>query len=712
MKRAFPQNPKSVSNPLSNLPVDGVEQDPLGNNCRFKTSAAVLGLALSVGASGTFLARPGEALGTVIPKDALALASATPSDKFLGSFPQQGESTNVFHTVEDGETVWEIAISHQVDVQDIKAANGIAPGEVLKVGQVLRVPTESQGFESSASRPATDAANDLTLASAPEPVAIAAVEGPVEPVARPDAVSVRDGMLASLPAAEEGQAERLASVAPLSLPLNPEPAEPVASVPTVGLEAPSEIPMASAVGSEWSEHAALSTPTAEIELTSEPSPGLEVVPDAAVDDSPSEPESRDLQVEVQKPQQFAALGSVTVEPNVSDAGSSSSLPLYQVRSGDSIWEIASAYGVSPEKLLQHNPQLSDPNVIHSGQSLQIPPTADVALRQPTAVTTEPRAIVQSDSADYIARIREAAANPVDREQLYAWIQSVQQRSTPAAVEETVPEVSVEDSSAQAGVEPMAIAAGSDLPQGGAVSAEAVAPEAASEDPHVASLISEIRQLQRQQPVDVAVLNPPAASSPELSEDVPVNPEFSPEFEDQDAEITAQRERLMAAAPLTSDAYMPRPTVPVGQTVSPELPILPQPGEFLPEAPNRFDGYIWPAQGVLSSGYGWRWGRMHHGVDVAGPVGTPIFASASGVVVRAGWNSGGYGNLVDIRHPDGSLTRYAHNSRLNVRQGQEVRQGQQIAEMGSTGYSTGPHLHFEIHLPNSGTVNPIAYLPNR
>jgi murein DD-endopeptidase MepM/ murein hydrolase activator NlpD len=153
-------------------------------------------------------------------------------------------------------------------------------------------------------------------------------------------------------------------------------------------------------------------------------------------------------------------------------------------------------------------------------------------------------------------------------------------------------------------------------------------------------------------------------------------------------------------------------MPTGQMVSPDMPMLPGADQFLPEAPNRFNGYIWPTRGTFTSGYGWRWGRMHRGIDIAGPVGTPIVAAASGVVVRSGWNSGGYGNLVDIRHPDGSLTRYAHNSRLLVREGQQVSQGQQIAAMGSTGYSTGPHLHFEIHLAGSGTVNPMAYLPGR
>ena len=120
-------------------------------------------------------------------------------------------------------------------------------------------------------------------------------------------------------------------------------------------------------------------------------------------------------------------------------------------------------------------------------------------------------------------------------------------------------------------------------------------------------------------------------------------------------------------------------------------------------------YVWPTHGTLTSGYGWRWGRMHRGVDIAAPIGTPVIASSVGTVEFAGWNDGGYGNLVEIRHPDGSLTRYAHNSELLVARGQSVLQGQVIAKIGSTGYSTGPHLHFEIHQPNQGAVNPMEYL---
>ena len=144
-----------------------------------------------------------------------------------------------------------------------------------------------------------------------------------------------------------------------------------------------------------------------------------------------------------------------------------------------------------------------------------------------------------------------------------------------------------------------------------------------------------------------------------------------------------------------------------EAISSKLPPLPSPEEYLPEA---FDGdYSWPAKGVLSSGYGWRWGRLHKGIDIAAPIGTPIFAAAEGVVVNAEWNSGGYGNLIKLQHPDGSITVYAHNNRILVSKGQKVSRGEQISEMGNTGFSTGSHLHFEIHSRNQGVVDPLALL---
>jgi murein DD-endopeptidase MepM/ murein hydrolase activator NlpD len=123
------------------------------------------------------------------------------------------------------------------------------------------------------------------------------------------------------------------------------------------------------------------------------------------------------------------------------------------------------------------------------------------------------------------------------------------------------------------------------------------------------------------------------------------------------------------------------------------------------------GVAWPAKGTFTSGYGRRWGRMHKGIDIAAPVGTPIVAAADGVVVISGWDRGGFGNRIDIQHADGTRTLYAHNSRLLVAIGQQVKQGQQISAMGSTGHSTGPHLHFEFHVPGGSAVNPVAYLPS-
>jgi len=154
-------------------------------------------------------------------------------------------------------------------------------------------------------------------------------------------------------------------------------------------------------------------------------------------------------------------------------------------------------------------------------------------------------------------------------------------------------------------------------------------------------------------------------------------------------------------------------------VSPKTKILPPLAavdKYLPrpigEISKPSSTYVWPAKGTVTSGYGWRWGRMHRGIDIANSTGTPIYAAADGVVTSAGWNRGGYGKLVEISHNNGSITRYAHNSKIFVKVGQQVKQGKTIALMGSTGFSTGPHSHFEIRPIGKGAVNPIAYLPPR
>lgn len=117
-------------------------------------------------------------------------------------------------------------------------------------------------------------------------------------------------------------------------------------------------------------------------------------------------------------------------------------------------------------------------------------------------------------------------------------------------------------------------------------------------------------------------------------------------------------------------------------------------------------YIKPLSGGrMSSGFGRRWGRMHKGIDWATPTGTAIMASCGGTVARAGWASG-YGYVIYINHEDGRQTRYGHLSKILVKAGDRVKQGQKVALSGNTGRSTGPHLHFEI-LINGSQVNPLA-----
>jgi murein DD-endopeptidase MepM/ murein hydrolase activator NlpD len=119
------------------------------------------------------------------------------------------------------------------------------------------------------------------------------------------------------------------------------------------------------------------------------------------------------------------------------------------------------------------------------------------------------------------------------------------------------------------------------------------------------------------------------------------------------------------------------------------------------------GFIWPVSGPVTSPFGWRWGRMHEGIDIAAPSGAPIRAAASGVVIYAGW-MGGYGNLVVVDHGGGIATAYAHASAIAVGNGQSVAQGQVVSYVGCTGHCFGAHLHFEVRV-NGAPVDPLGYL---
>jgi murein DD-endopeptidase MepM/ murein hydrolase activator NlpD len=121
--------------------------------------------------------------------------------------------------------------------------------------------------------------------------------------------------------------------------------------------------------------------------------------------------------------------------------------------------------------------------------------------------------------------------------------------------------------------------------------------------------------------------------------------------------------------------------------------------------------VWPTRGLITTYYG-EVGRLsprgHSGVDIAAPEGTPVLAADDGEVLKAYWNQDGYGGLVIVGHPSGYETWYGHLDRFDVEMGDQVKRGEQIALMGSTGFSTGPHLHFEVR-QDGQVVDPLAFL---
>ncbi len=121
-------------------------------------------------------------------------------------------------------------------------------------------------------------------------------------------------------------------------------------------------------------------------------------------------------------------------------------------------------------------------------------------------------------------------------------------------------------------------------------------------------------------------------------------------------------------------------------------------------------FMLPTKGTLTSGYGTRWGAFHFGIDIANAIGTPILAAADGVIVESGPASG-FGLWVRLRHTDGTTTIYGHINRSLVAEGQKVRAGQKIAEVGNRGRSTAPHLHFEVWNAAGQKINPITWLRN-
>ena len=808
MKRAFLQRVKQIpsrtvdsdaldssllnSDALAKLSA-GVEsaKQAIPESSKARTSAAMIGLAISMGACSVLLPRqndqamaaePASAEPTVttaaIPSEPseLEVAVLSPTTEVEPAIPAiSPEAPVVEHTVQQGQTLWQLARLYQADRNQIASTNGLPLDAGLKVGQVLRIPSAL----GTANAPSTPVSRASVVASLPN-----TVDAPLktkQDIALDRLKQKRDQLQSSLAELKSEESEKLNNLSTSTEPFGqPQVVDSItkeveqASVKTAVLNVPAAIAEPEAVAAANSvlykvnqgdtldgiarnygvsrvdllkanqltnpnqiqAEQVLKIPqvksaSANQVVTTAPAfnpQGSSVIvasngnlpPQETVAASPTK-QPAPQKLEAAEPTTPSIAYYPPVAPAIGTEASVEvpSTPVYKVSPGDTLDAIARNHGISRAELVKAN-QLNNPNLITVNQLLKIP-QAQAASSASVAVTLDTPVVTVASNGPL----------PV---------------AVPASVK-NAQKLGMGGGDTKVATKPLGVAPFSKQESN-------QVPEFNPNrqyTPYVERLKGEIVQLREKyqgkpaNKVDNALVNPRVASvlrksAPAVSKTVvparQMNPEFSgsqytgalqaeiqtlqdkQQVEKPQALETAsvstkalpQKQQLVATAPLGSDVYEPLVQSSVGKMVSPDLPPLASADVYLPNNAANFKGYIWPAKGVLTSPYGQRWGRMHRGIDVAAAVGTPIVAAAEGVVVTAGWNDGGYGNLVEIKHPDGTLTLYGHNNRVLVRPGQQVTQGQQIAEMGSTGYSTGPHCHFEVHPSGRGAVNPIAYLP--
>jgi len=705
------------------------EQISAGVSRRARTSAAMFGLALSVGASSLVLphhddgASAAETKGTETAAPSLSQVATLPSS-VSGSTAVVPSTIAVEHVVREGQTLVQIARSYRVNVQDIVSANDLDINALLRPGQMLKIPVAQSTDGLKASVPEVVASADLNqLSGAGENSALSRLREQRDKLKDSLAELRSEEVNRSVAEAPKGSTIASASETSVSIADKEEVAiastTPEATVPEAAAKSTAtyrvqpgdtlaaiarahgvseqtlaannrlsdpdwirvsdslNVPAVQTIASSDSAN-----PVAESQPVGNPLAEVPSVPEAIQSPISQAPPSDAATAQVpamQSPISQLPAQQVAIAPQMQD---------YRVGLGDTVARIAKAHNVPLSTLVSAN-RLSDPNVIFVGQVLRVPAASASSASVPAPVEA-PRVVAQAKPQAMAIAPRAAAGSSLSLAQ-----------PTPAV-------------------------GGSESP----MAVQANGPR------YVENLLAEVRALRAKHQGDTAVRPASQNSSlqPSVAQPETVRPEaVQPAVVQSPVMVTARREApataslqpvpqavapqaaaepvVVATAPISSESYAPLRQSITGRTVSPELPSLSDADAFLPEG-TRSNGYIWPTRGLLTSGYGWRWGRMHAGIDIAADTGTPIYAAATGVVQYSDWNSGGYGNLVEILHPDGSFTRYAHLNRSLVREGQRVRQGEQIAEMGSTGYSTGPHLHFEVHPKSSGAVNPMAYLPQQ
>jgi murein DD-endopeptidase MepM/ murein hydrolase activator NlpD len=683
LKRTFPQKVKPVPSCETDTGMNIDQSKMLSeSNCRTRTSAAVIGLAFSMGAQGILLPQVSEAapaaadaiaaesVAAVLPSAFNVAASSTVH--VSNSLASEPRVAIIAHTVQEGQTLSRIAQLYRVATADILATNALTADTVIRVGQVLRIPVDA--------RIAQLVESNRGLTDTP----------------------VYYGLVQNTPA------QNAATVAPDTQ---------ISSSDTGSADHLLKAKQDTALSNLQQKRETLRRGLGQL---SAPSSVVETVPEPSVVASSPAPASSSL---------WVASGEKSVKSNVTavltpDIGTAAvSAPAsltHRVSVGDTLNSIARSHGVSARQLVEAN-RISDPNSIFVDQVLTIPqsqaftPTTPVmspvlgASKFGVAPTLPSKtAAADSTSSNTVGFQPGVAVSPaaVDSSSLTvpttaAVGSSTASEAAPARSRHDYVEnlraeiIQLRDRYKAAGStvvrsEPSLRAADRDNSYSANARSESVRnPEFVSSG-YSESLRAQVRRL------NSSSQNPQAAKS----------------VAEPASAVSSAKPTVVAMAPVGSQNYDPLIGKSIGRMVSPELPPLGSGDAYLPSGSGKFAGYIWPAKGLLTSLYGPRWGRMHRGIDVAAPTGTPIVAAAPGVVITAGWNSGGYGNLVEVQHPDGSVTLYGHNERVLVKEGQQVAQGQQIAEMGSTGYSTGPHCHFEVHMPGKGAVNPMAHLPNQ
>ncbi|MGB3494760.1 MAG: LysM peptidoglycan-binding domain-containing protein [Elainellaceae cyanobacterium] len=750
-----------------------------------RKSVTMLGIALSVAASGLVIPQQDDrALAADQPVSEQSFVNARSASESTQPSVVAADRQKVNHVVREGDTLWGLADQYRVSTDEIVSSNILNSDEVLRVGQAIDIPVESQPspqvpspveVDSLSSEAASRNLAYLQVQKASESMGTVAAEDAAAldsedsrtRVSRSGAVSrqpidrlrsrredLQDGVAtlqlnkpASSTSSQSGNnfSDRpdASGQSEFSAQTGAPPQQPVALVETGDLNVPTvqrqtqsgetveSIALAYAVDLQVIvELNQLANPD-EIQagqpllLPADDLAEAQLPPSNAVVADARQSSGVDVSVAEDEPLQVSALRqNNSPELEVSDVSQPAT---HQIRPGETLAEIAERYGVTLQELIESN-SVRNPNRVFAGRVLNIPashkatvepasPQASLGLTEETLlgyVTLPGAEFGVTDAPDLVSAPVVSLPSAVDAEALD--IQESVEDPEPNRVATSSDALTLVESSEETdnsvyveglrddilAIENTSDSSVSRLASEGALGVTAsVAPDAVylQEGNAVNSEFEQSVSFRDRTNSSSEIASVPAQSTPST----PARPAPSQ---------SETPSGVVATAPVGSENYAPLGQPATGRVVSPDLPPLPGPENYIPSGSPTFNGYLWPARGVFTSGYGWRWGRMHRGIDIAAPVGTPIYAAAPGVIEFSGWNSGGYGNLVDIRHPDGSKTRYAHNSRILVRSGQSVTQGQQIAEMGSTGYSTGPHVHFEIHVPNQGAVNPVALLPAR